>query len=78
MDVEETQKALDTMFHGFSVDVQLRMRYCTQDKPMLSRNDEGLSRIISSSYRRNMERPEISAIQGGVLPDQSSGDAAVS
>ncbi len=62
MDVEETQKALDTMFLGFSVDIaQLRMRYCTQDKPYVIRNDEGLSRIISSFYRRNMERPEISA-----------------
>lgn len=40
---------------------QLRMRYCTQDKPYVIRNDEGLSRIISSFYQRNIERPEISA-----------------
>ena len=58
MDVEETQKALDTMFHGFSVNIaELRTRYCTQDKPYVIRNDEGLSRIISSFYQRNIERP---------------------
>lgn len=62
MDVEETQKALDTMFHGFSVNIaELRTRYCTQDKPYVIRNDEGLSRIISSFYQRNIERPEVSA-----------------
>lgn len=61
MDVEETQKALDTMFHGFSVNItELRTRYCTQDKPYVIRNDEGLNRIISSFYQRNIERPEVS------------------
>ena len=64
MDVEETQKALDTMFHGFSANIaELRIRYCTQNKPYVVRNDEGLNRIISGFYQRNIERPEMSAIK---------------
>ncbi len=60
MDVEETQHTLDGMFHGFSVDIaELRQRYCSQDKPYVIRNDEGLASIISSLYQRNLIRPEI-------------------
>ena len=60
MDVDETQRALDEMFHGFSVDIaELRLRYCSQDKPYVIRNDEGLASIISSLYQRNLTRPEI-------------------
>lgn len=63
MDVEETQRALDEMFHGFSVNIaELRERYCNQNKPYVIRNDEGLSRIISSFYQRNMLRPEIAEV----------------
>lgn len=60
MDVDETQHTLDEMFHGFSVDIaELRQRYCSQDKPYVIRNDEGLASIISSLYQRNLTRPEI-------------------
>ncbi len=60
MDVDETQHTLDEMFHGFSVDIaELRQRYCSQDKPYVIRNDEGLASIISSLYQRNLTRSEI-------------------
>lgn len=60
MDVDETQHTLDEMFHGFSVDIaELRQRYCSQDKPYVIRNDEGLASIISSLYQRNLTRLEI-------------------
>ena len=61
MDVEEAQRTLDEMFHGFSVDIaKLRQRYCNQEKPYAIREDAGLSSIISSLYQRNMERAEVS------------------
>ena len=61
MDVDETQRALDEMFDGFSVSVaEIRQRYCNQEKPYAIRNDEGLKSIISSFYQRNMQRPEVS------------------
>lgn len=62
MDVDEAQKALDEMFHGFSVDIAaLRERYCDQDKPYVIRNDQGLSHLISNFYQKNLAQPEISA-----------------
>ena len=64
MDVDETQRALDAMFDGFSVSVaELRQHYCSQEsheKPYAIRNDDGLNGIISSFYQRNMFRPEVS------------------
>ena len=67
MDVDETQHTLDEMFHGFSVDIaELRQRYCSQDKPYVIRNDEGLASIISSLYQRNLTRAEI-AESGSII-----------
>ena len=64
MDVEESQRALDEMFCGFSVKIaDLRQRYCMQDKPYVIRNDDDLSRIISSLYQRNIESPQVSAFK---------------
>lgn len=54
MEVEEVQKTLDEMFHGFSVSIEeLRSRYCTEDKPYVIRDDEALGAILSGFYQKN-------------------------
>ena len=43
MEVAEVQKALDELFHGFSVSIEeLRSRYCAEEKPYVIRGDKEL------------------------------------
>ena len=60
MEVAEVQKALDEMFHGFSVSIEeLRSRYCSEEKPYVIRGDKELGSILSGFYQKNMAHPEL-------------------
>lgn len=60
MEAVEAQKALDEMFHGFSVSIEeLRSRYCTEEKPYVIRGDEALSAILSGFYQKNIGHPDL-------------------
>ena len=59
-EVTEAQKALDEMFHGFSISIEeLRSRYCAEEKPYVIRGDKGLGSILSGFYQKNMAHPEL-------------------
>ena len=60
MEVAEVQKALDEMFHGFSVSIEeLRSRYCSEEKPYVICGDKELESILSGFYQKNMAHPEL-------------------
>ena len=55
MKVAEVQKALNELFHGFSVSIEdLRGRYCVEEKPYVIRGDKELELILSGFYQKNM------------------------
>lgn len=56
MEAAKVQKALDELFHGFSVSIEeLRDRYCSEEKPYIIRGDKYLESIFSG----NMAHPEL-------------------
>ena len=64
MEVAEVQKALDEMFHGFSVFIEeLRSQYCAEEKPYVIRGDKELESILSEFYQKNMAHPELAKVK---------------
>ena len=60
MEVDSAQKALDEMFHGFSVNLSaLRKKYCSFEKPYVIKKEENLNHIIAGLYPRNLKFPQL-------------------